>query len=103
MSSLALDTNELDEPQASKVWFEEDKICAELMDGRTISVPLSFYPLLMDTSKEEREDFRLFGDGTAIHFNKLDEDLSIEALVMGRKLKEVTACRCLSVFEDEAR
>jgi hypothetical protein len=44
-----------------------------------------FTPLLMDASKEEREDFRLFGDGTAIHFNSLDEDLSIEALVMGRK------------------
>jgi hypothetical protein len=85
MSSLALNTNEFEEPQASKVWFEEDQICAELVDGRTISVPLSFYPLLMDATKEEREDFRLFGDGTAIHFNSLDEDLSIEALVMGRK------------------
>jgi hypothetical protein len=85
MISLALNTTELEHPQASNVWFEEDQICAELVDGRTISVPLSFYPLLMDATKEEREDFRLFGDGTAIHFNSLDEDLSIEALVMGRK------------------
>jgi hypothetical protein len=55
MSSLALNTNEFEEPQASKVWFEEDQICAELVDGRTISVPLSFYPFLwMHQKKREK-------------------------------------------------
>lgn len=85
MSSSAHSINEIEDPQASKVWFDEHNIYAELTDGRTISVPLTFYPLLMDATIEQRENFRLFGDGTAIHFNDLDEDLSIESLVMGRK------------------
>ena len=85
MKSLAPNINEIEEPQAKRVWFEENAIHVELMDGRVISVPLAFYPTLCDATKEQREDFRLFGEGTAIHFNQLDEDLSVEALVMGRK------------------
>lgn len=84
MSSLALDTND-EEPQAKRLWFNEDTINVELVDGRVISVPLSFYPILMNARPEVREDFEIFGEGTAIHFNTLDEDLSVEALVMGRK------------------
>lgn len=84
MNSLALDINS-EEPQAKKLWFDDDTINVELTDGRVVSVPLSFYPILMNASSKVREDFDIFGEGTAIHFNALDEDLSVEALVMGRK------------------
>ena len=77
--------NEVEELRAKRVWFEEDTINAELVDGRVIAVPLAFYPLLCDTSRELLEDFGLFGDGTGIYFNQLDEYLSVEALVFGRK------------------
>ena len=77
--------NETEEPRAQRVWFGEDTINAELVDGRVISVPLAFYPVLCDAPKELLEDFRLFGEGAGVHFNQMDEYLSIEALVFGRK------------------
>ena len=87
MSLSTQNINEIkeDEPQAKKVWFAKNTINVQLTDGRVIFVPLSFYPLLHGAPKTVREDFRIFGDGTAIHFNSLDEDISIEALVHGRK------------------
>lgn len=84
MNSLALDINN-EEPQAKRLWFSENTINVELTDGRVVSVPLCFYPVLMNVSSDVREDFEIFGEGTAIHFNALNEDLSVEALVMGRK------------------
>ena len=74
-----------EESVAKKVWFDEFKINVELLDGRIISTPLEFYPSLADAKVEEREDFRLFCHGTAIHFNALDIDLSIESLIDGRR------------------
>lgn len=87
MSLLAQNIDEIqeDEPQAKKVWFTKDTINVQLTDGRVIFVPLTFYPLLHNAPRQVREDFRLFGEGTAIHFNSLDEDISIDALVYGRK------------------
>lgn len=87
MSLSTQNINEMkeNEPQAKKVWFTENTINVQLTDGRVIFVPLSFYPLLLNAPRKSREDFRIFGDGTAIHFNSLDEDISIEALVYGRK------------------
>ena len=75
----------MQEPLAKKVWLTDDMINLELLDGRRISVPLVFYPSLADAKKTQREDFRVFGEGSAIHFNQLDIDLSVESLVMGRK------------------
>ncbi len=84
MSSLAQNIVE-QEPLAKKVWLTDDMINLELVDGRVIAVPLAFYPSLADASKESRGDFRLFSGGSAIHFNKLDVDLSVQALVLGKK------------------
>lgn len=83
--NLSIQNIKENEPQAEKVWFAKDTINIQLTDGRVVFIPLSFYPLLRDAPKKVREDFRLFGEGTAIHFNALDEDISIEALVHGRK------------------
>lgn len=83
--SLLAENITIQEPVAKKVWLTEDMINLELADGRQVSVPLVFYPSLVDATKEQREDFRIFGEGSAIHFNQLDIDLSIEGLVMGRK------------------
>ena len=88
MNSLSQEINESEnEPQANRVWFDDEtaSINAELTDGRIISVPLSFYPLLALAKKEQRENFELFGNGTIIRFISLDECLPIEALISGRK------------------
>ena len=86
--------NEPEEPSAKKVWFDETSIHVSLVDGRLISVPLSFYPFLCNIPMDVLQDFELFGEGTAIleswmnihrKFRELDEYLSIESLVHGRK------------------
>ena len=84
-SALNIAEEEVFEPRASKVSIDDKFIAVTLEDGRVIMTPLSFYPKLASASKEELQDFRLFWEGEAIHFNALDEDISIEALISGRK------------------
>lgn len=69
---------------AVKVWFTDDFICVQLSDGREIKAPLEFYPKLKAAGQKAREKFRLIGMGTGIHWEDLDEDLSVEGIVLGR-------------------
>ena len=57
---------------------------AELSDGRTISVPLAWYPRLVHATQEERNNWELIGQGQGVHWPDLDEDLSVEGLIAGR-------------------
>ena len=81
MSNLALKIEEY-EPQATKVWFEDDSICLLLADGRKIFTPVSLYPSLLKASPSERT-FELFGDGTSIYFESLDLYLSVQGIILG--------------------
>jgi hypothetical protein len=62
-----------------------------LDDGRTLSVPLAWYPRLLAGSLQERENYELIGDGEGIHWPDLDEDVSIEGLLAGRRSAESSA------------
>ena len=62
----------------------EDTLTVELSDGRTIAVPLAWYPRLMHATKKERGNWRLIGKGQGIHWPDLDEDISVEGLLAGR-------------------
>jgi hypothetical protein len=68
---------------AINIWFTENQLHVALDDGREISVPLEFYPRLNSASKEQREKFELIGLGTGIHWAEIDEDLSVEGIVLG--------------------
>lgn len=70
-------------PQANNVKFTDVSISVELLDGRTISAPLSWFPRLVDASGEQRENWELIGDGEGIHWPDIDEDLSVEGLLSG--------------------
>ena len=61
----------------------EDTLTAELADGRTISVPLVWYPRLVHASSEERDNWEILADGEQLHWPDLDEDLSVEGLLAG--------------------
>ena len=61
-----------------------DTLTAELDDGRTISVPLTWYPRLMDATDEERKNVQLIGNGEGMHWPDLDEDISVENMLLGR-------------------
>lgn len=65
------------------VRFESDALVAELSDGRTISVPLAWYPRLLHGSVEERSLWRLVGQGRGIHWPELDEDILTQDLLDG--------------------
>ena len=68
----------------------ETTLTAKLADGRAISVPLSWYPRLAYGTLEERNNVELYGDGT-IHWPDLDEDISVESLLAGRRSRESEA------------
>lgn len=69
---------------AQNVAITEDTLTVELRDGRTISVPLAWYPRLLHGTPEERSNWRFIGEGEGIHWPDLDEDISTENLLFGR-------------------
>jgi len=69
--------------RVQKVRVDEDHLIVDLMDGRSISIPLAWYPRLLDASPEERSHWVLAGGGYGIHWPDLDEDLSVEGLLRG--------------------
>ena len=62
----------------------DESLTAHLADGRTISVPLGWYPRLLHATHDERNHWRLVGDGEGIHWPDLDEDVSAENIVLGQ-------------------
>ena len=81
----------MQEPRAQRVTLTEDSVVVDLMDGRTVSAPLTWYPRLLHGTPEERNNWRLIGSGEGIHWPDLDEDLSIESLISGRPSGESQA------------
>ena len=80
--------SDIQEASARDVRVGEDSLVVELMDGRTLTVPLVWYPRLWYGSPEERAHFELIGNGGYIHWPDLDEDLSIAGMLAGRRSKE---------------
>jgi len=68
---------------AQGVIITDDEIILELTDGRTISIPLVWYPRLYHGTDEERNNWRFIGDGEGVHWPDLDEDISVEHLILG--------------------
>jgi len=85
MSSLVI---EIQEARAQHVTINEDSLSIDLVDGRTIVVPLLWYPRLWHGTPEERNNFKIIADGTLIHWPVLDEDLSISGILAGRQSGE---------------
>lgn len=69
---------------AEKIKITRDTLHVDLSDGRTISVPLAWFPRLQQATNEERNNWRLIGKGQGIHWTDIDEDISIEGLLAGR-------------------
>lgn len=82
MTSLTVDTLEI--PQAQQVLVTDDALVVDLSDGRTISVPLVWYPRLLHGSLDERSNWRLTGGKKGIHWPDLDEDISIKNIILGQ-------------------
>jgi hypothetical protein len=76
---------------ASAVTFQEGKLVVELTDGRTLLVPLEWYPRLAHASEAERRNWKLLGGGYAIEWLDIDEHIGVDGLIAGRKSGESDA------------
>ena len=81
MSTSALEVM----PRASRVRCTDVELVVAFDDGRTLSVPLVWFPRLLDATAEQRAKWRLTGQGEGIHWEDLDEDLSVAGLLRGEK------------------
>ena len=68
---------------AKSVKFVNDMMEVTLTDGRIISVPVIWFPLLHEATPEQRENFEIGGGGVSLHWEEIDEDLSIASLLAG--------------------
>ena len=88
---MSISAVEITIPTAQSVKITDDTLSVELSDGRTISVPLAWFPRLLHATREERNNWRLIGKGEGIHWERIDEDISVEALLEGRRSSETRA------------
>jgi len=88
MSSSAIDIHEV---HAQAVAISDEALTVDLADGRTISVPLAWYPRLLHAKPTERGNWRFTGDREGIHWPDLDEDISVGSLLSGRRSGESQA------------
>lgn len=71
------------ETLAEKVTFDENNMSVELADGRNIGIPLAYFPRLLHATQTQRTKYEISGGGTGIHWDELDEDISVKNLLMG--------------------
>src|SRR3990172_2158990 len=90
-SPVHISAIEMESLIAENVTVSDSTLCVDLSDGRSISVPLAWYPRLLRATPAERKRWRLIGRGLGIHWEDLDEDISVEGLLAGKPSGESQA------------
>ena len=75
-------------PRAINVSVTDDTLSVDLEDGRTVSVPIGWYPRLVHGTPAERANVQIAGAGFGLHWPDLDEDIGIEGLLLGKRSNE---------------
>ena len=88
---MAFSPADIAAPHAIAVSVDGETLSVDLSDGRTISTPVAWYPRLSHATEGERGNWRLIGDGDGVHWPDLDEDISVAALLEGRRSSESQA------------
>lgn len=88
---MSTSASEVKIPVAANVAVTEAVLSVDLSDGRTITVPLSWYPRLDHATPAERAKWELIGDGHGIHWPDIDEDISVQGLLAGKPSNESQA------------
>lgn len=85
-----MNTSELESVavNAITVMVSDDTLTVELSDGRSVAAPLVWFPRLLHGTNAERTDYRLIGQGSGIHWPQLDEDISVNNLLQGKRSQE---------------
>ena len=85
---MTISAVEMEVPDILNVTVTDESLTVDLADGRTISVPLGWYPRLEYAKPVERNNWRLIGKGQGIHWSDIDEDISVEGLLTGKRSGE---------------
>jgi hypothetical protein len=88
MDGMFSATKTLTPPRIGNITISDDSLSVDLDDGRTISVPIGWYPRLAYGTPTERANFQISGGGYGIHWPDLDEDIGVEGLLLGKKSGE---------------
>ena len=88
---MSTSTVRMDVPFAQDVHVTDDTLSMDLTDGRSISVPLAWFPRLVHATAKERSHWRLIGQGEGVHWDDLDEDISVAGLLAGKPSGESQA------------
>jgi hypothetical protein len=75
---------EISIPIVQDITLTQDTLSVELSDGRNIAVPLEWFPRLLNACENERNNWRIIGKGHGIHWKDIDEDISVEGLLLGK-------------------
>lgn len=70
-------------PCATQIAFDVDSMRVELADGRSLIIPLAYFPKLLNATKTQREHYIISGGGTGLHWEEIDEDLLVNNLLLG--------------------
>ena len=79
---------ELQVPNAQQISVTSGTLRMDLSDGHSVSVPLAWFPRLLHATPEERKNWRLLGGGQGVHWEELDDDISVEGMLVGRSSGE---------------
>ena len=69
---------------AKALRFDDDTMWVDLTDGRTLGIPLAWFPVLLEATPEQRLQYRIGASGNGLHWEEIDEDISVEGLLAGR-------------------
>lgn len=83
--------SQVESPNVTKVACTDERLVVDLSDGRVLSVPLEWYPRLVHATPAERAHWRLIGHGEGVHWPDIDEHLSVEGFLAGRRSLESQA------------
>ena len=83
-AGMTISAVEIEVPKAEGVTATQNTLTVDLSDGRSISVPLAWFPRLLHASPAERKNWRLIGKGQGLHWADLDEDISVEGVLAGK-------------------
>ena len=100
---MSTSTVEVKIPSALHVTVTQDTLSVDLSDGRTISAPLAWFPRLLHATAAERKKWRLIGKGEGIHWEDIDEDVSVEGLLAGKPSGESQASLRKWLFKRKPR
>ena len=81
---MTISVLQIEVPNVESATITKDTLSVDLSDGRTISVPLTWFPRLFHATPKERNNWRLIGKGQGIHWEDVDEDISVEGLLAGK-------------------